>query len=111
MRDLDDYDPREAEADRWYDQRADREADQHQMQQARYLETVLHRCSEERTGQDAVEWAIVTGLVTLTGHLETDLRAVMGEQGENYSRIMIAYQSHLSAENMATLIQAALPIT
>src|SRR5579871_5915139 len=44
-----------------------------------YLLTLLQHCSEETFGQDAVEYAIVSGAVTLTYHLETDLRAIMGE--------------------------------
>ena len=64
----------------------------------RYFETVLHHCSDQRTGQDAVEWAIVSGLVTLTYDLDTDLRTIM----EQYSEIITAYQAHLHREAAPT---------
>ena len=41
-----------------------------------YLLTLLEQCSEEKTGQDAVEHAIVTGALQLTGNLETDLHQI-----------------------------------
>ena len=44
-----------------------------------YLLTVLENCSDEKFGQEAVEWAIVTGRVTLTYNLETDLKTIMGD--------------------------------
>jgi len=42
-----------------------------------YLLTLLENCSEEKFGQDAVEWAIVCGHVQLTYDLDTDLRLIM----------------------------------
>ena len=63
-----------------------------------YLLRVLESCSEENFGQEAVEWAIVTGRVTLTYDLPTDLRVIMGSvpdgpPGEtNYDRIIEAYR-------------------
>jgi len=69
-----------------------------------YLLTVLENCSDEKFGQEAVEWAIVTGRVTLTYNLETDLKTIMGGDcvtatmsdrpaGEtNYDRIIEAYR-------------------
>lgn len=47
-----------------------------------YLLKILENCSEHQFGQDAVEWAIVTEQVRLTGDLETDLRAILGEPGK-----------------------------
>ncbi len=44
-----------------------------------YLLKILENCSEHQFGQDAVEWAIVSGWITLTGDLQTDLKTIMGE--------------------------------
>ena len=44
-----------------------------------YFLKVLERCSEHQFGQDAVEWAIISGWVKLTGDFQTDLRTIMGE--------------------------------
>jgi hypothetical protein len=41
-----------------------------------YLLTVLQNCSEESFGQEAVEHAIVSGALKLTGHLPTDLHQI-----------------------------------
>lgn len=64
-----------------------------------YLLTVLQCCSEENFGQEAIEWAIVTGRVTLTYDLKTDIRAIMGPDASgagaietNYDRIIEAYR-------------------
>lgn len=47
-----------------------------------YLLKVIENCSEHAFGQDSVEWAIITGRVTLTGNLQTDLIKIMGEPGK-----------------------------
>ncbi len=64
-----------------------------------YLLDLLRLCSEEQFGQDAVEWAILSGRVALTYQRERDLRAIMGEPGKpdtgNYSEILEAYRSVL----------------
>jgi hypothetical protein len=63
-----------------------------------YLLDLLHLCSDEQFGQDAVEWAIASGSVKLTYDLQSDLRRIMGEPGvpdsglyplivENYQRV------------------------
>lgn len=68
-----------------------------------YLLTVLENCSDEKFGQEAVEWDIVTGRVTLTYNLKTDLKTIMGDcvtatmpdrpAGEtNYDRMIEAYR-------------------
>jgi hypothetical protein len=59
-----------------------------------YLLRVQEACSEEMFGQDAVEWEIISGWVTLTGDLDTDTKAVMGEGGVNYDAIITAYRSY-----------------
>lgn len=68
-----------------------------------YLLTVLENCSEEKFGQEAIEWAIVTGRITLTYNLTTDVKAIMGDcvtattadgpSGQTgYDRIIEAYR-------------------
>ena len=68
-----------------------------------YLLNVLEKCSEEQFGQDAVEWAVVSGHVTLTYDLQTDVRAIMGEGGANYDEIIEAYR-RTTAEHGAALL-------
>lgn len=53
-----------------------------------YLLKLLQQCSEEQFGQDAIEWAIVTGLVRLTYDLERDVRESMSR----YDEIIEAYR-------------------
>ena len=69
-----------------------------------YFLTVLQRCSEEQFGQDAIEWAIVQGHVTLTYDLNTDIRAIMGENGVNYDQIIEAYR-RATAEHGGALVE------
>ncbi len=61
-----------------------------------YLLKLPHLCSDERFGQEAVEWAIVSGHIKLTYSLERDLRLIMGEPGKPetglYSSLIEAYQ-------------------
>lgn len=47
-----------------------------------YLLRLLHECSEEKFGQDAIEWAVVSGLVDLTFDLKGDVRQTMSRYGE-----------------------------
>src|SRR5580658_8201811 len=42
----------------------------------RYLENLLHQSSEHPFGQDAVEWAIVTGRLKLKYELAADLKQI-----------------------------------
>ena len=56
-----------------------------------YLLRLLERCSEEKFGQDAIEWAIVTGLVRLTYDLDRDVRESMSR----YDEIIEAYRRSL----------------
>lgn len=57
-----------------------------------YLLKLLQQCSEEKFGQDAIEWAIVTGLVHLTYDLERDVRESMSR----YDEIIEAYRRSLA---------------
>lgn len=72
-----------------------------------YLLRVLENCSEHQFGQDAVEWAIYSGWVTLTGDLQTDLKAIMGEPGQpetgQYDDICDAYRRRREELTQASL--------
>ncbi len=57
-----------------------------------YLLKVLQQCSEEQFGQDAIEWAIVSGLVHLTYDVERDVREIMSR----YDEIIEAYRRTLA---------------
>ena len=75
-----------------------------------YLLTVLEKCSDESFGQEAIEWAIVSGHVKLTYDLDADVRAIMGsvpdgQAGEtNYDRIIEAYR-RTTAEHGEALVE------
>ena len=60
------------------------------MQLKRYLETLLHRCSDQAFGQDAVDHAIVTGAFPLTYVLDTDLAALFAPVGPPLSNCCAA---------------------
>ena len=49
---------------------------------------LLQQCSEEQFGQDAVEWAIVSGLVRTTYDLDRDVHEIMSR----YDEIIEAYR-------------------
>ena len=72
-----------------------------------YLLTLLQHCSEEKFGQDAIEWAIVQGHVTLTYDLEKDVRQIMGNDPNGgrdavtYDRIIQAYRRAVSEHGEA----------
>ena len=53
-----------------------------------YLLKLLEQCSEEKFGQDAVEWAVGSGLVRLTYDLDSDVRESMSR----YDEIIEAYR-------------------
>lgn len=57
-----------------------------------YLLNLLQQCSEEQFGQDAIEWAIVSGLVPLTYDLERDVRESMSR----YDEIIEAYRRSMA---------------
>ena len=48
----------------------------------KYLLNLLTLCSDEQFGQDAVEWAIMSGQLQSTYNLQEDLRLIMGEPGK-----------------------------
>ena len=57
-----------------------------------YLLKLLLQCSEEEFGQDAIEWAVVTGLVHLSYELDRDVREIM----PRYDEIIDAYRRSLA---------------
>jgi hypothetical protein len=57
-----------------------------------YFLHVLETCAENAFAQDAIEYALVCGLVPLTGNFQTDVAAVMGQ----YDAIILAYHRHLN---------------
>ena len=60
-----------------------------------YLLRLLQQCSEEQFGQDAIEWAIVTGLVRLSYELDADVRSIM----LRYDEIIEAYRRSIAQAN------------
>lgn len=59
-----------------------------------YLLNLLQQCSEEQFGQDAIEWAITSGLVRLTYDLDCDIRETMSR----YDEIIEAYREKLASQ-------------
>jgi hypothetical protein len=60
-----------------------------------YYLTLLEHCSEERFGQEAVEWAILTGRIKPTCNLPDDLTAIFtADDGGNtpYDLAVEGYQ-------------------
>jgi hypothetical protein len=84
----------------------------------KYVGNLICLCSDERLGQDAVEWAIVSGHITLTYNLSQDLRTIMGEPGkpetgkfpdllEHYQR-MVQQNNELLIESYQPLLEELL---
>ena len=70
-----------------------------------YLLTLLHQCSVEQFGQDAIEWAIVSGLVRLSYELDADVRSIM----LRYDEIIEAYRRSIALAN-AELLKTPAPM-
>jgi len=70
-----------------------------------YLLRLLQQCSEEQFGQDAIEWAIGTGLVRLSYELDPDVRSIM----LRYDEIIEAYRRSIAQAN-EELRRAAAPM-
>jgi hypothetical protein len=79
-----------------------------------YLLKILENCSQHQFGQDAVEWAIVSGHVALTGDLETDLRAILGEPGKpetgRYDEFCEAWRRVCNDNEVTLMLSTADPI-
>ena len=63
-----------------------------------YLLELLNQCSVENFGQDAIEWAIVSGLVHITYDLERDVHKIMSRYDEIIEgyRLSLAKEAHTS---------------
>jgi hypothetical protein len=70
-----------------------------------YLLNVLQQCSEEQFGQDAVEWAIVSGLVRTTYDLDCDVHEIMSR----YDEIIERYRLSLAQAAQPAPMQRATP--
>lgn|SRR5690348_13629169 len=68
-----------------------------------YLLNLLQQCSEEKFGQDAIEWAISSGLVRLTYDLDRDIRQTMSR----YDEIIEAYRLSLARSTQEPPAQRA----
>jgi hypothetical protein len=55
-----------------------------------YLLTLLQQCSEERTGQEAIEHALVCGTLKLTYNLQTDLHTIFDQRSTCCDAPMVA---------------------
>ena len=60
-----------------------------------YVLTLLQQCSEEQFGQDAIEWAVVAGLVHLSYEQIADVRSIMSR----YDEIIEAYRRSTALAN------------
>lgn len=62
-----------------------------------YLLELLCLCSDRQFGQEAIEWAILTGKIKLSYDLERDLRLIMGAPGKPetgmYPELIELYQA------------------
>lgn len=74
-----------------------------------YILQILERCSDQQFGQDAIQFGITLGLITLTYDLETDLRTIMGEPGRpetgKYDALCEAWRREC-AENNEHLVES-----
>jgi hypothetical protein len=78
-----------------------------------YLLNLLSLCSDQQFGQDAVEWAIVSGRLKLTYDLESDLCLIMGQPGQpetgQYSALVETYQ-RVAQQNQELLLESYQPL-
>jgi hypothetical protein len=70
-----------------------------------YLLRLLEQCSEEKFGQDAIEWAIVSDLVHLTYDFDRDIREIM----PRYDEIIEGYRKS-PAQTTARLTNQPAPM-
>ncbi len=70
-----------------------------------YLLNLLQQCSEEQFGQDAIEWAVVSGLVHLTYDFDRDVHECMSR----YDEIIEKYRPWLAMANQRAPMERAVP--
>jgi len=68
-----------------------------------YLLNLLQQCSVQKFGQDAIEWAIVSGLVCLSYDLDRDIHETMSR----YDEIIERYRQSLAQAAHTPAIQPA----
>ena len=70
-------------------------------QMKNYLLRILESCSDEAFGQEAIEWAILSGHLPLTYDLQADLIRIMGPPGfpalGEYDALCAAYRQYSAA--------------
>jgi len=73
-----------------------------------YLLNLLQQCSEEKFGQDAIEWAVVSGRVRLTYDLDRDIRESMSRYDEIIEgyRLALAQTTHKVSNQRAAMERA-----
>jgi hypothetical protein len=70
---------------------------------------LLQQCSEEKFGQDAIEWAIVSGFVKLSYDLDHDIHQTMSRYDDiiDAYRVALAQETHRSPNQPAPMQRAA----
>jgi len=75
-----------------------------------YLLNLLQQCSEEKFGQDAIEWAVVSGSVRLTYNLEGDVREAMSRYDEIIEKYRLSQaQTTNRQQNQLAPMERAVP--
>jgi hypothetical protein len=69
-----------------------------------YLLKLQEQCSVQQFGQDAIEWAVISGWIKLTYHLDDDVRIIM----DQYDNLIDAYRQRESELAQAVEIGSAL---
>ena len=75
-----------------------------------YLLNLLQQCSEEKFGQDAIEWAVVSSLVKLTYDLDRDIRETMSRYDEIIEKYRLSQaQTTNRQQNQLAPMERAVP--
>ncbi|HEY1160399.1 MAG TPA: hypothetical protein VGE83_07200 [Terracidiphilus sp.] len=64
-----------------------------------YLLKLQEQCSVQQFGQDAIEWAVISGWIKLTYHLDDDVRIIM----DQYDNLIDAYRRRIADLEEQTL--------
>jgi hypothetical protein len=74
-----------------------------------YLLNLLQQCTEKQFGQDAIEWAITSGLVRLTYDLDKDVHEAMSRYDDIIEayRVSLAQPAHKLVNQRAPMERAA----
>ena len=74
-----------------------------------YLLNLLQQCSEEKFGQDAIEWAVVSGLVRLTYELDRDIRETMSRYDEIIEKYRVSLAQTTNRQDQLAPMERAVP--